>query len=62
MGKDLLEEFVSNGWLDYSVTEGFDPYFEPSWYADENPRDSDAWGVCDEVGVGCSERLGAWDF
>ncbi|MBQ6390713.1 MAG: hypothetical protein IJH88_03720 [Eggerthellaceae bacterium] len=43
MGKDMLREFVSNGWLDGSVTEAFDPYFEPIWFTEGDWRDDDAW-------------------
>ena len=61
MGKDLLNEFVERGWLDRSVTEGFDPYFEPDWFAMDDWRDDDAWAACAETGVGSSDRLaGAW--
>ena len=62
MGKGLLREFVEQGWLDRSVTEGYDPYYEPSWFASDSPADDDAWAACDEVGVGCSGHLSSWDF
>ena len=61
MGKDLLNEFVNRGWLDRSVTEGFDPYYEPQWFGDSDWRDDDAWDASREVGAGCGDVLaGAW--
>ena len=34
MGTALLKEFVEQGDLDRSVVDGFDPYYEPSWWTD----------------------------
>ena len=55
MGKDLLNEFVRAGYLDASVTEGFDPYYEPSWWRGEDCNCEDAaWGEFD----GCDTDAG----
>lgn len=57
MGKDLLNEFVNRGWLDRSVTEGYDPYYEPEWLP------TDAWdggGWDGDAGVPGEAFDGAW--
>ena len=36
MSRDTLKDFVENGYLDASVTDSFDPYYEPSWLLDED--------------------------
>ena len=46
MGKDLLREFVERGWRDCSVTERYDPYYEPSWAHTES--DDCGWDAYDE--------------
>jgi len=62
MGKDMLQHFVEDGYLDASVTEGFDPYYEPSWFAEDGWRDDDAWTACEELGVGTSDRVAGCGF
>ena len=63
MGKDLLNEFVRAGYLDASVTEGFDPYYEPSWWrGDEGYVDDGDWVASDEHGTCDADRLGTWGF
>lgn len=42
MTGQMLNEFVEQGYLDRSVTETFDPYYEPAWWAEEENFSSES--------------------
>ena len=42
MTVDMLNDFVDQGYLDHSVVDGYDPYYEPAWTGDDSWKDHNA--------------------